>query len=681
MKQRKTVLDMYWDSLETGVREGYAMLAVPVWFDGRLADRLAEEFDTPLLTIHDKFSRERSFVSKYENRGWIIEQGLREYLLEKAAHIYGDGLEDIHRCLAQYYREFSGQGLSSRKHEATYLYFHHLLQVEPLVAGQAVLGHLDETEDINLQPVLKSLVSIYRMLPGRIEPAPEFKLLELFLAAFAGRGDTKALKHIRSECEEIREAADEENRVLLKQVYRLQISLQHQLGGKKADKIIKKLNKKIEKLSGAVEVPTFDYSKNSHDKTSRKNSFGKYKQVLQSVGKIIALHQRGDDEGAGREREYLAELQKDRKDLLSKSYCNIAAALAGKTGTTDWESEYIELALKTNRFDAVVLNAKGERLAKMGKIEEAIQLFDRSYKVNPNDEVCLNAKGKLLAKMGKFEQAIELFDHAFQVNPNDGVCLNAKAELLAKMGKFKQAIELFDRAHAIAPNNEVPLNAKAELMAKMGKFEEAIQLFDLAHTIAPKNEVCLTAKAELLAKMGKHKQALELFDRAQAIAPNNAVSLNAKAKLLAKMGKFKQAIELFDRALRISPDNAIPLTAKGALLAKMGKPTEAIELFDRALEIAPDNVISITAKGELLVKMGKFEQAIQLFDRAHAIAPNNAVCLTAKAELLAKMGKTEEAIELFDRAHAIAPNNEVPPNAKAELMAKMGKFEEAIQLF
>ncbi|MCP4219696.1 MAG: tetratricopeptide repeat protein [bacterium] len=69
------------------------LLAGPVWFDGQLAGRLAEEFDTPLLKVQQKISRQWSFVSKYENRGWIIEQGLREYLLEKAACIYGDGLK------------------------------------------------------------------------------------------------------------------------------------------------------------------------------------------------------------------------------------------------------------------------------------------------------------------------------------------------------------------------------------------------------------------------------------------------------------------------------------------------------------------------------------------------------------------------------------------------------------
>ncbi|MCP4220643.1 MAG: tetratricopeptide repeat protein, partial [bacterium] len=175
-------------------------------------------------------------------------------------------------------------------------------------------------------------------------------------------------------------------------------------------------------------------------------------------------------------------------------------------------------------------NAKAELLAKMGKVEEAIELFDRAFQVNPNDEVCLNAKAELLAKMGKFEEAIELFDRSYKVNPNDVVCLTAKGKLLTKMGKIEEAIELFDRAFQIDPTYPVTLSANASLLTKPGRIEEAIKKYRAAvESIGKHDPYFLCGLGFLLLKRnsGNHdiNEAIDLFTRAEMYSGSEEISL------------------------------------------------------------------------------------------------------------------------------------------------------------
>ena len=48
-------------------------------------------------------------------------------------------------------------------------------------------------------------------------------------------------------------------------------------------------------------------------------------------------------------------------------------------------------------------------MAKTGRTEEAEKLFDRAHQVDPDNIVVLNAKGNLLARIGRFEEAEKLF--------------------------------------------------------------------------------------------------------------------------------------------------------------------------------------------------------------------------------------------------------------------------------
>ena len=60
---------------------------------------------------------------------------------------------------------------------------------------------------------------------------------------------------------------------------------------------------------------------------------------------------------------------------------------------------------------------KGIALTKQGKLNEAIECYDKVIEINPEDEKAWNNKGITLAEQEKFNKAIECYNKVIEINP------------------------------------------------------------------------------------------------------------------------------------------------------------------------------------------------------------------------------------------------------------------------
>jgi tetratricopeptide (TPR) repeat protein len=685
MTPSNPLYDFIWNSFTVEERDAYALLSIPVWFSPDLALGLCAEFNDSAASSYESITQASAYVFSYEKRGWYFEKGLRPYLLEKAGTLYSEQLTDIHLFLTDYYRDRAGQATGPEKREYTYLMVYHQMQAQPQHAEQVMLALMDDAKKDERVPVLRSLDHIFQLLAHKIEDHPLQGFIRLYLSSLEHENDHKVLKEILKKVEDMADGLDEEKEgMLLKQVYRLELFLNkhvHQQA-KKAQKKIAKLEKKIKKLD-QVPAPAYEISapKESMGRRPQKKSHAKFRKIQGVIETIVNLHKKGKHEEAAAELTYLEEMHDGQKDMMCKSFSSIARQLRDIPGARELRKDYIDRAVKCNKFDDVALTMKGEYFKEIGRNDEALSLFDQAFGLNPNNSIPLNAKGELLVRLGRYDEALSLFDQSRQVNPNDEVCLTAKGELLVRLGRYDEALSLFDQASGLNPNNQIPLNAKGELLVRLGRYEEALSLFDQSREVNPNNEVCLTAKGELLVRLGRYDEALSLFDRASGLNPNNQVPLNAKGELLVRLGRYDEALSLFDQSREVNPNNEVCLNAKGELLVRLGRNDEALSLFDQSREVNPNNEVCLNAKGELLVRLGRYDEALSLFDQAFSLNPNNQIPLNAKGELLVRLGRNEEALSLFDQASGLNPNNEIPLTAKGELLVRLGRNEEALSLF
>ena len=135
--------------------------------------------------------------------------------------------------------------------------------------------------------------------------------------------------------------------------------------------------------------------------------------------------------------------------------------------------------------DSDALNNKGLAFVKLGRTDEAIQLFDKVLAMDANDSDALNNKGLAFVKLGRTDEAIQLFDKVLAMDANDSDALNNKGLAFVKLGRTDEAIQLFDKVLAMDTNNTDSLVNKGLALYNLGKTDEAVKYYDRALAIDP----------------------------------------------------------------------------------------------------------------------------------------------------------------------------------------------------
>jgi tetratricopeptide (TPR) repeat protein len=276
-----------------------------------------------------------------------------------------------------------------------------------------------------------------------------------------------------------------------------------------------------------------------------------------------------------------------------------AAALDGK-GTAlmglGRYQEAIELYDKAINSDPTYLppfNNKGLILYKLGNYQAAIELYDKELEVIgkvhiagggtlritfvPKDSIePLINKGAALSKLGRPQEAIEVYDKALALDPSNKDALNNKGNALSALGRHQEAIEVYDKALEIpdALSNSSTTHVEGLGDQHVGNMNNLVKVSAVTtgiYTNLDKDYIGLYYVAS-----SKDSQIIVF------IHVNKGIGLYDAAR-------YDDANNDFDIALKINPNFAPSLYYKGLCLEKIRNvsDTEAISYKQRAHTIDP----------------------------------------------------------------------------------------------
>ena len=137
----------------------------------------------------------------------------------------------------------------------------------------------------------------------------------------------------------------------------------------------------------------------------------------------------------------------------------------------------------------------------------------------PNYFIALGSLGREMKKLGRFNEAIDLFERALRIWPgSDRAWLNL-ADTLAITGRIPEAIECYERALKLQPNDAaVHFNLAVTLLEAKRK-TDAIKHLRRAIEIKPRFAKALYRLGKVLSESGESTEGDQLIRRAAEIDP------------------------------------------------------------------------------------------------------------------------------------------------------------------
>jgi protein O-mannosyl-transferase len=174
----------------------------------------------------------------------------------------------------------------------------------------------------------------------------------------------------------------------------------------------------------------------------------------------------------------------------------------------------------------------------------------------PNNSRALNNYGFALARLGQVDSAIELFQKSLEIDPNYAEAHHNLGVALAGCGQIDEAMEHYRKAVQIAPNFAEAHKDLANALARSGRLPEAIAHYRQALECRPDYADAHNNLGVVLAGSGQLDEAIAHYRKALECRPDFADAHNNLGAALIDLGQYDEAIVHCLAALEINPDYA-----------------------------------------------------------------------------------------------------------------------------
>ena len=340
------------------------------------------------------------------------------------------------------------------------------------------------------------------------------------------------------------------------------------------------------------------------------------KTINQALLKAGAAYKSGDVAAAKRLLSKIIKIEPNQPDAnsnmgailvasgdLEEALLFIKTALEANFSIAQYWFNYIDVLFKLDRFTEAselmaIARNKGCKGRAFGDLEKKlnsteVELKNRIQRLQKLDEdgaynyFIPFGIGEALQNLGKLEEAIEAYNKALDIKPDYAEAYYNMGIALKDQGKLEEAIEAYNKALAIKPDYAEACSNMGIVLKEQGKLEEAIEAYNKALVIKPDYAEACSNMGIVLKDQGKLEEAIEAYNKALAIKPDYAKAYYNIGITLKDQGKLEEAIDAYNKALTIKPDYADAYYNMGNALKEQGKLEEALAALNKALAINP----------------------------------------------------------------------------------------------
>ena len=268
----------------------------------------------------------------------------------------------------------------------------------------------------------------------------------------------------------------------------------------------------------------------------------------------------------------------------------------------------------------------GEQLAKRGRLDEAIDQFQKALSIAPGYREIETNLMLALTKKGRTDEAIAHLQALLKGDPNDAQMHYNLGNALQKKGDSQGAIAAYEKAISI-----------------QGRYPAAHYNLGIA-----------------LDKNGQIEEAIAHYQEAVREQPDYPEAYYRLGNDLLHKGRVEEAIAAYEQSLKSRSRYPEVEDNLGLALVQKGRPSEAIVHWQNALAVQPDSVDPLNNLAWVLATFPENwirnrKQALLLAQRANQLSgDNNPAILRTLAAAYAENGRFTEARVTAERGLQLA---------------------------
>jgi tetratricopeptide (TPR) repeat protein len=355
-----------------------------------------------------------------------------------------------------------------------------------------------------------------------------------------------------------------------------------------------------------------------------------------------------------------------------------AAEDALKRGDYNSAVTFAEQAAKAAPQNADLWFLFGYAARMAGHYPVSVDAYKRGLQGRPNSAQGLGGLAQTYAKMGRNEEARQLFLKLAEANPRDAGALQLAGEL--SMNSDPQlALDLLRRAAALQPSPRTDL-LLARAYQRIGRPEEARQLLARAKNRAPSDPDILRAIAGEYRDSGQYDQAILTLKSLPAKTSDVLAELAYTYDLA---GKKQEAANLYSQVAKSSKGNLGFQLSAAQTLFNLGEGDTARGFLERAQQLDANYYRLHAIKAQMAASESRLADAITEYQAAlknlpNAVAEGPLFPIQVRLnlyELYQQTGNDAEAKHQLGLAADEIQRAQVPDASKAEFLRMRAAIE------
>jgi tetratricopeptide (TPR) repeat protein len=341
---------------------------------------------------------------------------------------------------------------------------------------------------------------------------------------------------------------------------------------------------------------------------------------------LMDLYQNLKQTDAAREQLAIAQNQISALDETGAArlpFLRLRASIKMHLNDLDGAGRDLKEALALNPKDPNSLQLDGDLLMKLGRTEEAINVYSRILETDPKNRFALTSLGYASRTAGRDADAEKYFRRLAEANPSLFVPYAALGDMYTARRDFAKAETNYSKAYRLAPKNAAIVAGGMNAAIEAQKLDLAGVWAGRATEAMQDEPQVLREEERYLSFKGDYRQSAAIGEKVIKMLPKDRDVIVYLGYDLLNLQRYDDLLKLtaeYSDVLTKEPD--LPLFA-GYVHKHNGDLEEARQDFTKALERDPDVVTAYVNRGYVLHDLRESKAAASDFEAAIQRDPNN----------------------------------------------------------